>query len=209
MQTFVINFLNMGFGYFGVLFLIALENIFPPIPSEVILTLSGFMTAYTKMTIIGVIIFSTLGSLIGAIILYYIGYIIKERRIKSIINSKFGRFLGLKETHIDNSLNWFRKKGKRTVFFCRFIPVVRSLISIPAGIFKMNIKIFLIFTLLGSIIWNSALVIAGRILGEKWELVVKFISKYSIVWIVIFVIFVISLLVYRIIKKKKENECSK
>lgn len=205
MQTFIISMMNKGFGYFGVLFLIALENIFPPIPSEVILTLGGFMTSYTKMTLIGVIIFSTLGSLLGAIILYYIGNILKVRRIKKIINSRFGRFLGLKDEQIDSSLVWFKEKGNKTVFFCRFIPVIRSLISIPAGIFKMDLKSFLIFTFLGSIIWNSILVIAGRIVGEKWHIIVDFISKYTVIWIVVLVVVLIFTIIYKKVKNNKEK----
>lgn len=203
MQTFIISMMNKGFGYFGVLFLIALENLFPPIPSEVILTLGGFMTSYTKMTLVGVIIFSTLGSLLGAIILYYIGKILKVRRVKRIINSKFGRFLGLKDEQIDSSLKWFKEKGKKTVFFCRFIPVIRSLISLPAGIFQMDLKTFLIFTLLGSIIWNSVLVIAGRIVGEKWHMIVEFISRYTLVWLILFIIFIIIVIFYKHFKNKK------
>ena len=205
MQTFIISMMNKGFGYFGVLFLIALENIFPPIPSEVILTLGGFMTSYTKMTLIGVIIFSTLGSLLGAIILYYIGNILKVRRIKKIINSRFGRFLGHKDEQIDSSLVWFKEKGNKTVFFCRFIPVIRSLISIPAGIFKMDLKSFLIFTFLGSIIWNSILVIAGRIVGEKWHIIVDFISKYTVIWIVVLVVMLIFTIIYKKVKNNKKN----
>jgi len=206
MQTFIISLMNKGLGYFGIAFLIALENVFPPIPSEVILTLGGFMTSYTKMTLIGVIVFSTIGSLVGALILYYLGYLLNERRLKKLINSKFGKILCLKESDVDRAISWFDIRGNRTVFFCRFIPVIRSLISIPAGITKMNIKAFLLFTTLGSLIWNSVLVILGRILGNKWELIVKFIKDYSIVCGVILSTLLIIGIVVFIKKRKNEKE---
>ena len=196
MQTLIINLMNKGLGYFGVAFLIALENIFPPIPSEVILTFGGFMTSYTKMTLIGVIVFSTIGSLVGAILLYYLGYLLNVRRLKKLVNSKLGRLLCLKESDIDKAISWFDVRGNRTVFFCRFVPVVRSLISIPAGITKMNIKAFLLFTAIGSLIWNTVLVILGRIVGNKWEMIVKFVKNYSIVCIFIICIVSTIALVY-------------
>lgn len=205
MQAFIISLMNKGLGYFGVAFLIALENIFPPIPSEVILTLGGFMTSYTKMTLVGVIIFSTIGSLIGALLLYYLGYLLNERRLKKLVNSKVGKLLCLKESDIDRAISWFDVRGNRTVFFCRFIPVIRSLISIPAGITKMNIKAFLLFTTLGSLIWNSVLVILGRILGNKWKIIVKFVKDYSIVCGILLGILLI-LGIYVFIKNRKDQK---
>ena len=202
MQTLIINLMNKGLGYFGVAFLIALENIFPPIPSEVILTLGGFMTSYTKMTLIGVIVFSTIGSLVGAILLYYLGYLLNVRRLKKLVNSKLGRLLCLKESDIDKAISWFDVRGNRTVFFCRFVPVVRSLISIPAGITKMNIKAFLLFTAIGSLIWNTVLVILGRIVGNRWKMIVKFVKNYSIICILIICIVSFIALVYYFKKRK-------
>jgi len=203
MQTLIINLMNKGLGYFGVAFLIALENIFPPIPSEVILTFGGFMTSYTKMTLIGVIVFSTIGSLVGAILLYYLGYLLNVRRLKKLVNSKLGRLLCLKESDIDKAISWFDVRGNRTVFFCRFVPVVRSLISIPAGITKMNIKAFLLFTAIGSLIWNTVLVILGRIVGNKWEMIVKFVKNYSIVCI--FIICIVSTIALVYYFKRRKN----
>lgn len=205
MESFIITIMNKGFGYFGVAFLIALENIFPPIPSEVILTLGGFMTSYTKMTVIGVIIFSTIGSIFGALILYYIGTLLSIRKLKRIVSSKPGRLLGLKEEDIDKTCSWFDNKGNKTVFFCRFIPVIRSLISIPAGITHMKIKPFIIFTLFGSLIWNSVLVILGRVLGSKWKLIVNFMNKYSSVCIILLCICATLFLSYKIYNRKKKK----
>ena len=142
MQEFIIEMMN-NFGYFGIFFLIALENVFPPIPSEVILLFGGFMTTYTKLNIAIVIIAATLGSLLGAIVLYYIGKILNKERLKKIVSGKIGKILRLKEEDIEKADIWFDTKGQKTVFFCRFIPIVRSLISIPAGMSEMKMQKFL------------------------------------------------------------------
>lgn len=167
MQEMIIEIMN-NFGYLGVFLLIAIENVFPPIPSEVILLFGGFMTTFSDMNIVGVIIASTLGSILGAIILYYIGKILNKERLKKIITSKPGKILRLKPEDIDKADNWFDTKGNKTVFFCRFVPIIRSLISIPAGMSEMPMKKFLIYTTAGSLIWNAALTIAGSIVGENW-----------------------------------------
>ena len=133
MEHFIIEIMNQ-WGYLGILFLIAFENIFPPIPSEVILTFGGFLTVSTKMTIPLVILFSTIGSIIGALVLYYIGYVLNPERLEKIVDGRIGKILFLKNSDIKKAEDWFQKRGPFTVFFCRFIPIVRSLISIPAGI---------------------------------------------------------------------------
>ena len=160
------SFLNIAF--LLIIFLIALENVFPPIPSEVILTLGGFMTSYTKMSVFGVIIASTIGSLIGAIILYYIGLKFSKTKLKKISSKVF-----YSQDDISNTSSFFRKHGYMTVFYCRFVPVLRSVISIPAGANKMNIKPFILFTLIGSAIWNTVLVVLGRIFGKNYEYIVS------------------------------------
>ena len=201
MNNYVINIMNK-YGYLGILFLITIENIFPPIPSEVILTLGGFMTSNSKcqMTLLGVIIFSTLGSLIGAILLYLIGFILSKERIIKIINSRRGKILCLKISDIEKSENSFQKNGNLTVFYCRFIPIVRSLISIPAGMNKMNFTIFLIYTTIGSLIWNTVLVILGNIVGDNYLIAANIFSKYSKILLIIFIIIII----IKIFKKRKK-----
>lgn len=201
MNKFVINIMNK-YGYFGILFLIAIENIFPPIPSEVILSLGGFMTTQKEctMNIFGVIMFSTLGSLVGAIILYYVGYILNKENLLKIINSKVGKILCLKSTDIEKSEKSFQKHGDLTVFYCRFIPIVRSLISIPAGMNKMNLSIFLIYTTVGSLIWNTVLVSLGNLVGENYMIVANIFSKYS--KIILFSLII--LIIVKIIKKFKK-----
>ena len=204
MQEAIISIMN-NFGYFGVFFLIAIENIFPPIPSEVILLFGGFMTTYSKLSIIGVIIASTLGSLVGALILYYIGKILNKERLKKIVKGKIGKLLRLKEKDIDKADEWFDSKGNKTVFFCRFVPILRSLISIPAGMSEMEMPKFLLYTIVGSAIWNTVLTITGSIVGKNWESIVDIFDKYSHITLIILVIlFIIAVALY-IKKKKKEN----
>ena len=202
MQDLIIEIMN-NFGYIGIFLLIAIENIFPPIPSEVILLFGGFMTTYTSMNVIGVIIASTLGSILGAIILYYIGKILNKERLKKIITSKPGKILRLKPEDIDNADAWFDTKGNKTVFFCRFIPLIRSLISIPAGMSEMPMKKFLVYTTLGSLIWNTALTIAGSIVGENWTNILEIMDNYSHIAVVILaIIFIIAIIIFYTKRKK-------
>lgn len=204
MQNFIIEFMN-SFGYFGVFLLIAIENIFPPIPSEVILLFGGFMTTYTKLNIIFMIISSTLGSLIGAIVLYYIGKIFNKERLKKIISGKIGKILRLKNSDIDKADKWFDTKGNKTVFFCRFIPIVRSLISIPAGMSEMPIIKFLTYTIFGSLIWNTVLIITGKMVGNNWTKILTIFDTYSHIVLIIFIILFI-ILITIFYKKRKNNK---
>ena len=206
MQNFIIDIMNT-FGYFGIMFLIALENIFPPIPSEVILTFGGFITKRenSNLSIVGVIFFATVGSIIGALVLYYIGKILNKERLKKIVSGKVGKVLFLKPRDIDKADRWFDTKGNKAVFFCRMIPVVRSLISIPAGMSEMPMGKFLLYTITGSLIWNSALVIVGSLVGESWESVVLIIDRYAkIIVIILVVVFVILAFLFYFKRRKKQ-----
>ena len=206
MENFVIGIMNK-FGYLGIFLLILLENLFPPIPSEVILTFGGFMTISTSMNIFGVILVSTIGSLLGAIILYYLGKILNKERINKIIKSKYGKLLRIKSKDIEMADKWFDTKGRKTVFFCRFIPVVRSLISIPAGMSEMPLPQFTIYTFFGSLIWNTVLILIGAFAGDKKDYILSLLDDVSnIVLIVLIIIFVV--LIYRFYNtriKKKSN----
>lgn len=204
MQALIIDIINK-FGYLGVLLLIAIENIFPPIPSEIILTFGGFMTKMpnSSLTIVGVIIAATLGSLLGAIALYYIGKILNKERLKKIVSGKIGKLLFLKPKDIEKADKWFDEKGNKTVFFCRFVPVIRSLISIPAGMSEMKMGKFLVYTIAGSIIWNTVLVVLGSIVGENWESVADVFDTYSkITVIVLGILFVIIVSIFYYKKRK-------
>ncbi|WP_410768438.1 DedA family protein [Fontibacillus sp. BL9] len=177
MENWITNIMEQ-FGYAGILLLIALENVFPPIPSEVILTFGGFMTTYSSLTVTGVVIAATVGSVLGAVILYGAGYLINVDRLEGWID-KYGRFLRLKKEDIRRADAWFDKYGYWTVLFCRMIPLIRSLISIPAGISKMKFGLFLLYTTIGTLIWNIVLVSVGAAVGGSWEKIVEFMDVYS------------------------------
>lgn len=200
MENFIIGIMNK-FGYIGICLLIFIENLFPPIPSELILTFGGFMTINTTMTIIGVIIASTIGSVVGAIVLYYIGKILNKERLIKIVTSKYGKLLRIKPKDIESADKWFDEKGNKTVFFCRFIPVVRSLISIPAGMSEMPIVKFLVYTTIGSAIWNTALVLVGAFAGDKKDYILNIIDNLShVILILLVILFVV--IVYKFYKSK-------
>lgn len=207
MQEIVLNIIGQ-FGYVGVFLLIAIENIFPPIPSEVILLFGGFMTTYTKLNILGMVIASTLGSVLGAIILYYIGKIFNKDRLKKIISGKLGKILRLKNNDIDKVDTWFDTKGQKTVFFCRFIPLIRSLISIPAGMSEMPLLKFLTYTVAGSLIWNIVLIVLGSIVGNNWTNILSIFDTYSsIVVIALGLMFIIFVTIFY--KKRLKHEKNK
>lgn len=204
MQEIILNIMNQ-FGYLGIFLLIAIENIFPPIPSEVILLFGGFMTTYTKLNILGIVIASLLGSLSGAIMLYYIGKIFNKNRLKKIISGKVGKILRLKNSDIDKADKWFDTKGQKTVFFCRFIPLIRSLISIPAGMSEMHMSKFLVYTTIGSLIWNTVLIVIGSIVGNNWTSILSVLDTYSKIVVIIMAIVVI-LFVVLFYKKRLRHE---
>lgn len=206
MEQIIINIMEQV-GYLGVFLLIAIENIFPPIPSEVILVFGGFMTTYTSLNIPIMILAATLGSLLGAIVLYYIGKIFNKERLKRIVNGKIGKVLRLKASDIEKADKWFDTKGNKTVFFCRFIPIVRSLISIPAGMSEMPMQKFLLYTITGSLIWNAVLIIVGSIVGDKWETIVGYLDNFSnIILIILVIIFVVVIIYWFVIRKKKQSK---
>ena len=204
MQQFILHIIEQ-FGYFGVFFLILIENVFPPIPSEVILLFSGFFSTYTNLSVLYMIVASTFGSFLGAIILYYIGKIFNKERLKKIVNGRLGKILFLKEKDIDKADEWFDNKGNKSVFFCRFVPIVRSLISIPAGMSEMPMGKFIIYTICGSMIWNTVLICLGFRLGSNWEYVLTILDKYQIVVIVILVI-IFGYVIIKFYRKKRKSK---
>jgi membrane protein DedA with SNARE-associated domain len=177
MDNWITDFMEQ-YGYIGIFLMIALENVFPPIPSEVILTFGGFMTTYSGLTVPGVIVFATGGSVLGAVILYGIGRLIDVEVLGRIVD-RWGRLLRVKREDIARADAWFDKYGYWTVLFCRMIPLIRSLISIPAGMSHMKFPLFLLFTLIGTLIWNVVLVLVGAAVGESWEEIVRFMDVYS------------------------------
>lgn len=180
MQEFVIQIMNQ-YGYLGIIFLIFVENIFPPIPSEVILTFGGFLTTCTVMNVPGVVIFSTVGSVMGAYLLYYVGYALSPDRQMRIIDGKIGKILHLKKENFEKGTRWFEKHGNSTVFFCRFIPIIRSVISVPAGMARMDVLKFTILTTLGSFGWNLVLVSLGAWAGNSWGVIAGYLKEYALI----------------------------
>lgn len=204
MQQFILHIIEQ-FGYFGVFFLILIENVFPPIPSEVILLISGFFSSYTSLSVFYMILASTLGSFLGAIILYYIGKIFNKERLKKIVNGRLGKILFLKENDIDKADEWYDNKGNKSVFFCRFVPIVRSLISIPAGMSEMPMGKFIIYTICGSMIWNTVLICLGYRLGSNWGYVLTILDKYQMLVIVILVI-IFGYVIIKFYRKKRKSK---
>lgn len=176
------------YGYLGVMLLIALENVFPPIPSEIILTFGGFMTVDSSMTIPGVVMAATAGSVIGAVILYWVGLQLDVEKLEKIVD-RWGHLLRVTKKDIHRADAWFDKYGPCTVFFCRFVPLIRSLISIPAGMSNMKFPLFLLLTTLGTLIWNIVLVSLGASLGNSWDVVVEYMEIYSrVIYIILLAI---------------------
>lgn len=203
MENLVVEIMN-NFGYLGIFLLIFVENIFPPIPSELILTFGGFMTISTDMTLFGVILVSSVGSLLGAIVLYFIGKILNKERLIKLVKHKYVKFLRIKPKDIELADKWFDTKGNKTVFFCRFIPIVRSLISVPAGMSEMPMIKFIVYTIFGSLIWNTLLVCVGAFAGDKKDYILSIIDNVS--YIVLFVIGIVGLVfIYKFYKKRLKN----
>ena len=202
MQSWITDFMEQ-FGYFGIFLMIALENVFPPIPSEVILPFGGFMTTYTNLTVPGVIIASTAGSVVGAVILYGIGLLLDVERLEKIVD-RWGHILRVTKEDIRKADAWFDKYGYWTVLFCRMIPLIRSLISIPAGMSNMKFSVFLIFTFIGTLIWNIILVSVGAALGENWENILSFMDIYSNIAYAIIGIGIIVFLIFFFRNKRKK-----
>jgi len=190
-------------GLLGAAFLIALEVVILPIPSELVLLLTGVSAAKGSFSIFGAIVATTVGSLIGAGALYLLGWWVSEERIRQLV-SRFGKYIGFRIKDFDKAVDWFGRFGVPIVLFGRLIPVVRSLVSIPAGLTKMNPVKFFAFTGLGSLVWNSAWISAGYVLGDNWEVAERFSSVIDyVVYAVLAFIFI--QLVFRFIKARKDR----
>lgn len=155
-------------GLVGVAFLVALENIFPPIPSELILLLAGFNVSEGRFGIVGGVIAATVGSVVGAYFLYGIGRLVSDERLERLL-AGIGRFIGLKKADVHKGFVWFDRHGSLVVLFGRVVPVVRSVVSIPAGSEKMPVLRFTLLTAAGSLVWNTVWVAVGWGLGDQWE----------------------------------------
>lgn len=181
---------------------IALENLFPPLPSEVILPLAGFTASRGQLTLFGALFWTTLGSVVGAAALYLVGGALGRDRVRAIA----ARLPLIKLSDVDKTEAWFERHGRKAVFFGRMIPIFRSLISIPAGVSRMPLPVFLVYTTIGSLIWNAALVLAGFYLGESWDLVETYVGVLSKVVAAAVVIAIVWFVVVRLRRPRGAHE---
>lgn len=180
---------------------IALENFFPPLPSEVILPLAGFAASLGSFTLFGALFWTTLGSVVGALGLYGLGRWLGEDRIRRAVD----RLPLVDVEDLDRTVAWFHKHGRKAVFFGRMVPIFRSLISIPAGVTAMPIWQFLAFTATGSLIWNSIFVLAGYFLGENWSAVEPYAEVLQYVVIGVVAVLIVYWVVRRIRSRSREK----
>ena len=186
----------------GVGIAILLENLFPPIPSEVVLPLAGFTVAQGSLNLVAVFIWSVLGSVIGAYILYGVGAWLGLERLRKIADWMWL----VRVSDVDKSMEFFHKHGKPSIFFGRLIPGIRSLISIPAGLDRMNLVMFGLWTTLGSGIWNAILIYLGLKLGENWEQATVWADTYSKVIYGVLLLIILGFLAYFIRRALKERQ---
>ncbi|NEE04169.1 DedA family protein [Phytoactinopolyspora halotolerans] len=180
---------------------VALENLFPPIPSEVILPLAGFSASRGEMNLIAAIAWTTLGSVLGALALYLIGALVGRDRVRAI-----GERLPLiKVSDLDRTEEWFARHGTKAVFFGRMVPIFRSLISVPAGVERMRVSVFLLYTTLGSLIWNTVFVVAGYQLGESWHRVEDYSGVFQKIVIAVCAVGVGYFIVFRLIRTRRNR----
>lgn len=189
-----------SWGYMGILILMFLENIFPPIPSELIMPLAGFTIAQGKFNFLGVILSGVMGSILGALPWYYFGKNWGEKKLKEWIEKR-GKWLTLSTEDLERSQQWFRHYGNWVVLLGRVIPGIRTYISIPAGLEKMPIFSFLVYSTLGTIIWISFLTVVGYWLGDNYILVEEFMAPISII---VFVILFFAVIIWFLKRKKQQ-----
>ncbi|OOS05165.1 membrane protein DedA, SNARE-associated domain [Moraxella cuniculi DSM 21768] len=184
-------------GSVGIALMMFLENVFPPIPSELIMPAAGFAASLGKINLLMVIIAGTVGSVLGALPLYYLGSKFDEVRLLRLVN-RYGKYLLISPQDIQNSQRWFDKYGKSVVFFGRMIPAIRSLISIPAGMARMPLLPFLILTAIGSFLWSTLLAYAGFVLAANYQKVAPVVESFGRYAAIIIGILVLYWLIKRI-----------
>ncbi len=192
-------------GYPGLGLVMFLENVFPPIPSEVVLPLAGWLTLdkTSGFTLLGVTIVGAIGSVAGAFFFYGLGKWFDESRVRYLLR-RFGKWFMLSEADLDTALAWFDRYDEYVIFFGRMVPIIRSLISVPAGLASMNIGTFALYTALGTALWSFLLAYAGRLLGSQWHLVADIIDRYQNVVIVVVVLAVVYFFFSRWRKRSQE-----
>lgn len=195
-------------GYLGVAMLVALENLFPPIPSEVVLGLAGFTASQGDATVLGMIIAATLGSVVGAWVLYGFSAAVGPVRLRAIV-IRYGAWVGFGEADLDRAESWFDRRSRVAVLVCRCVPLIRSLISIPAGFRRMPLGAFTLFTLIGSLVWNTVLITAGYLLADQWEKVLDFTEPAQTLVVILLGLLVIAVIVRKVVLTRRERAAEK
>ena len=200
LQDWVLSIMEQ-LGYLGIAFLMFLDNVFPPIPSEIIMPSAGYSASLGQHTLLGVIIAGCIGSLLAAAVLYWVGYKFKHETIFRFVD-QYGKYFFTTTDDVKKALIWFEKHGHRIVFFGRMIPAMRSIISIPAGMCRMPFWKFMLFSSLGTIIWTTFLACVGFFFGENQALMTKIFSQASYIILVI-VLVVLIFILYRKYQQKR------
>jgi len=177
-------------GALGVALLVILENVFPPIPSEIVLPFAGFVAQRGDGSVSVMILAATVGAVIGALVLYAIAALIGQVRLAAFIE-RFGRWFGVKPTDVARAEAWFDRHAVAAVLLGRCVPLIRSVVSIPAGFRRMRLVPFIVYTAMGSAVWNTALVGAGAVLGNQWDKVEPYVAVLQYVVIAVIVLFVV------------------
>lgn len=177
MTRYIISIIDFA-GYFGIVLLMFVENIFPPIPSEFIMPLAGFLVSQEKLSFAGVVAAGAVGSILGTLPFYYLGKKADKEKLKTL-TERYGRWLTVSYNDIERAGNWFNRHGGKTVLFCRLIPGIRSVISIPAGVNRMNLAAFLFYTAIGTVIWISLLTYLGYLLKSNFTEVEDYLDPVS------------------------------
>lgn len=200
---FLIKFIS-SYGYFAVFIFMTLESALIPIPSEVTMTFAGFLSGLGILNIWVTIFLGAIGNVVGSLLAFWLGRKMGEEWIRVAIR-KWGKWLLMHEDDFDKALSWFNKYGQGITFASRLLPIVRTFISLPAGISKMDVKLFTLFTFIGSFIWSAILAFLGLKLGENWQIIEPFFRKFQYLIIAVFAILVI-LYVVRHVKKTTKNQ---
>jgi len=205
------------FGYLGVALLVVIENVFPPIPSEIVLPFAGFVAqqgasavnatagaAQSDTTVVGMMIAATVGSVVGALILYFVSAAIGPERLRGFVE-RFGKWFGVKGSDLVRAEEWFDRRSSAAVLVGRCVPLIRSIVSIPAGFRRMKLTSFVVLTAIGSAVWNIALIGAGAVLGEQWERVGEYVGVFQWLVIAAVLLLLVRFVVSRLKNRRQQN----
>jgi membrane protein DedA with SNARE-associated domain len=180
----------LGLGYPAIFLLMTLESALVPIPSEVTMPFAGFLVAQGKLSFLAVVLVGAFGNLAGSLVAYAVGFVSQEAIVRNLIR-KYGRWLLVSEKEFETAKTWFVRYGSQIAFFSRLLPVVRTYISLPAGIAKMNVTKFSLFTFAGSVLWSAVLAYLGLILGQNWSSLEVYFRKFEVLILLALIILVI------------------